>query len=42
MIFQNLAVLPSGAAIVPVKDHDPEPLYYQLRFEHAGQFTWDY
>ena len=29
-------------AFVLVNDHDPKPLYYQFKFEKAGQFTWDH
>jgi uncharacterized protein (DUF2249 family) len=27
---------------VLVNDHDPKPLYYQFKVEHAREFTWDY
>ncbi len=42
LIFQTFADLPDGQAFELVNDHDPKPLYYQFKFEHEGQFTWDY
>ena len=42
LIFQTFADLGNGQAFDLVNDHDPKPLYYQFKFEHAGQFTWDY
>jgi uncharacterized protein (DUF2249 family)/hemerythrin-like domain-containing protein len=41
-IFETFAQLDPGAAFVLVNDHDPKPLYYQFKVEHAGEFTWDY
>ena len=41
-IFETFAELGPGAAFVLVNDHDPKPLYYQFKVEHAGEFTWDY
>lgn len=41
-IFALFDQLPKGAGFILVNDHDPKPLYYQLNFEHAGQFAWDY
>jgi uncharacterized protein (DUF2249 family)/hemerythrin-like domain-containing protein len=41
-IFETFAGLGAGAAFVLVNDHDPKPLYYQFKVEHAGEFTWDY
>ena len=34
--------LQPGEAFLLVNDHDPKPLYYQFKFEHADEFTWDY
>lgn len=42
LIFQRFAGLQPGEAFVLVNDHDPKPLYYQFKFEHEGQFSWDY
>lgn len=42
LIFGRFGALPVGQAFVLVNDHDPKPLFYQLKFEHEGQFTWDY
>ena len=42
MIFQTYHALSAGQAFELVNDHDPKPLYYQFKFEHEGQFTWDY
>lgn len=42
LIFQRFAALQTGEAFVLVNDHDPKPLYYQFKFEHEGQFRWDY
>ena len=41
-IFQTFHGLKAGEAFILVNDHDPKPLYYQFKFEHDGQFTWDY
>jgi uncharacterized protein (DUF2249 family) len=42
MIFQRFVALPVGESFVLVNDHDPKPLYYQLKFEYSGQLGWDY
>lgn len=42
LIFQTYHSLQPGEAFLLVNDHDPKPLYYQFKFEHAGEFTWDY
>lgn len=42
LIFGAFADLAPGEAFVLVNDHDPKPLYYQFKFENAGEFTWDY
>lgn len=34
--------LQPGEAFLLVNDHDPKPLYYQFKFEHERQFSWDY
>ncbi len=42
MIFQTFEALQPGESFILINDHDPKPLYYQFKFEHEGQFTWDY
>jgi uncharacterized protein (DUF2249 family) len=42
LIFGRFNALPVGQAFVLVNDHDPKPLFYQFKFEHEGQFSWDY
>lgn len=42
LIFQTYHALQPGEAFLLVNDHDPKPLYYQFKFEHPGEFTWDY
>ncbi len=42
LIFQTYHSLQPGEAFLLVNDHDPKPLYYQFKFEHADEFTWEY
>jgi uncharacterized protein (DUF2249 family) len=42
LIFGRFNTLSVGDAFELVNDHDPKPLFYQFKFEHEGQFTWDY
>jgi len=42
LIFSTFDRLAQGQTMVLVNDHDPKPLYYQLSFERAGQFDWEY
>ncbi len=42
LIFQRFAALAPGESFVLVNDHDPKPLYYQFKFEHENQFSWEY
>jgi len=42
IIFQTWQGLQPNEAFLLINDHDPKPLYYQFKFEHEGQFTWDY
>lgn len=42
LIFAAFDALQPGEAFLLVNDHDPKPLYYQFRAEHAGQFNWEY
>jgi uncharacterized protein (DUF2249 family) len=41
-IFLHFAALPEGESFVLVNDHDPSPLWHQLRWEHGETFTWEY
>ncbi|MED5622437.1 DUF2249 domain-containing protein [Ideonella sp. BN130291] len=38
-LFDDLA---PGAALELVNDHDPQPLYHQLKAQHPGRFSWNY
>lgn len=42
LIMQTWQALQPDEAFLLVNDHDPKPLYYQFKFEHEGQFTWEY
>ncbi len=42
LIFQTFESLQPGEAFVLINDHDPKPLFYQFKFEHEGEFSWDY
>lgn len=42
VIFARLEQLTVGESIVLVNDHDPKPLYYQIRAEMPGEFDWEY
>ena len=41
-IFELVNKLAPGASFIPVNDHDPKPLYYQLEAEYPKQFSWTY
>ena len=41
-IFSAFQSLAPGSAFVLVNDHDPKPLHYQLQYQYAGQFGWEY
>ena len=41
-IFNAFEDLAPGEGFILINDHDPKPLYYQIKFEREGQFTWDY
>ncbi len=41
-IFDRLAGLAAGDAIVVVNDHDPVPLQFQLERQWPGQFGFSY
>jgi len=42
LVFDTFASLAPGQAMLLINDHEPRPLYYQFRYEHAGQFEWTY
>ncbi len=42
LIFQTFDALEAGDAFELVNDHDPKPLYHQLRAERDGQLAWTY
>jgi uncharacterized protein (DUF2249 family) len=42
LIMRTWEALQPGEAFLLVNDHDPKPLYYQFKFEHERQFSWDY
>jgi uncharacterized protein (DUF2249 family) len=42
LIFDTFDALEPGAAFELVNDHDPKPLYHQLRAERDGQLDWAY
>jgi uncharacterized protein (DUF2249 family) len=42
LIFQTFEALEPNESFTLVNDHEPRPLYYQFKFEHEGQFTWNY
>ena len=41
-IFATFDALAPGEHFVLVNDHDPLPLRYQLQYERAGAFVWEY
>jgi uncharacterized protein (DUF2249 family) len=42
LIFDTFDKLAAGESFELVNDHDPKPLYYQFKFEHEGEFDWEY
>lgn len=42
LIFNTFDGLTAGTAMLLINDHDPKPLYYQLKAERAGQLGWEY
>ncbi len=42
LIFETFHRLGPGEALRLVNDHDPKPLYYQLRAEEPELFGWEY
>ena len=41
-IFARFDALEDGQSLTIHNDHDPKPLYYQLRAERGNVFTWEY
>ncbi len=41
-IFGKIDNLKADEAIIIHNDHDPLPLYYQLKAQYPNQFTWEY
>jgi uncharacterized protein (DUF2249 family) len=41
-IFSMFDSLQIGETMQLINDHDPKPLYYQMRAENSGQFEWQY
>ena len=42
LIFRTFVALAPGETMQLVNDHDPEPLYYQIRAELGPVFDWRY
>lgn len=42
MFYQAFADIKPGEAFEFVNDHDPKPLYYQMKAESKDPFTWEY
>lgn len=42
VIFQTFENLKTGEKMELINDHDPKPLYYQMKAEYTGQFAWEY
>jgi regulator of cell morphogenesis and NO signaling len=41
-VFNNFDALEPGGAFYILNDHDPKPLYYQLKAERGNVFKWEY
>ena len=41
-VISRFEALADGEEFVFVNDHDPKPLYYQLKAEYEKVFDWDY
>ncbi len=41
-IFETYDNLAPGSSMLLVNDHDPKPLYYQLKAERENLGGWDY
>lgn len=42
VIFDRFNGLSEGDSFVLINDHDPKPLFYQLKAEYQGDLKWDY
>jgi uncharacterized protein (DUF2249 family) len=42
LIFDTFDGLDSGASMLLINDHDPKPVYYQLKAERAENVGWEY
>ncbi len=42
LIFNTYDGLTPGATILLINDHDPKPLYYQLKAERGENLGWEY
>jgi uncharacterized protein (DUF2249 family) len=40
-VYAAFDALAPGECLLLANDHDPKPLYYQLRFQRKGQFVWE-
>jgi len=41
-IFSTFEELKTGEAFQLINDHDPKPLYYEMKAERDGTFEWEY
>lgn len=41
-IFNTFESLQPGQSFIIHNDHDPKPVFYQLKSEHGDVFTWEY
>ena len=42
LIFDVFGSLQPGAALVLHNDHDPKPVYFQMKAMHGDGFDWEY
>lgn len=42
LVFNKFRSLEEGGSFVLVNDHDPKPLYFQMKEEMEGNVEWDY
>jgi uncharacterized protein (DUF2249 family) len=42
LIFNTFDQLPVGGSLALTNDHDPRPLFHQLKAERPGTFSWTY
>lgn len=41
-IFKHFDELAEGKSLIIHNDHDPKPLYYQMKAEKGNVFSWEY